>query len=155
MLLRICSIILILFAFWLMLSGQFSTLLVTLGVFSALLSVAVSMRMRLFHGRTHLAELVWTLPKYWLWLSFQIAKSGLDVALRIVHPKLPIEPGFIKIPVSKSSGLGRATYANSITLTPGTLTIEIDEENILVHTLTKAAGTDLISGKMHRKIPLE
>ncbi len=155
MLLRICSVILILFAFWLMLSGQFSILLLTLGGFSALLSVAISAQMRLFHGKTQLAKLVWSLPKYWLWLSVQIAKCGLDVALRIVHPKLPIEPSFIKIPVSKSSGLGRTTYANSITLTPGTLAIKIDEENILVHTLTKAAGTDLMSGEMHRKIPLE
>lgn len=155
MFLRICSVILILLAFWLMLSGQFNILLVTLGAFSAILSVAVSVQMRLFHGKTQLEKLVWSLPKYWLWLSVQIAKCGLDVALRIVHPKLPIEPSFIKIPVSKSSGLGRATYANSITLTPGTLTVEIDEENILVHTLTDTAGTDLMSGKMHRKIPLE
>jgi len=64
---------------------------------------------------------------------FQLIKSNLDVAKRVVSPNLPINPGIVKVKTKLTSRLGRMILANSITLTPGTLTVETDEDNFYIH----------------------
>ena len=84
---------------------------------------------------------------YLLWLilsGFQIGvyipvlivaliKANLDVAKRVLNPALPLNPGFVKIPTELNSDLGKLTLANSITLTPGTLSIDADDHSIYIH----------------------
>jgi len=65
--------------------------------------------------------------------SFELIKSNLDVAFRVVNPKLPINPGIVKVKTKLKSRLGRIILANSITLTPGTLTVETDGEDYYIH----------------------
>ncbi|OYT15472.1 MAG: hypothetical protein B7C24_12915 [Bacteroidetes bacterium 4572_77] len=65
--------------------------------------------------------------------SFELIKSNVDVALRVVHPKIPINPGIVKVKTKLKSRLGRVMLANSITLTPGTLTVETDGEDYYIH----------------------
>ncbi len=67
---------------------------------------------------------------YFLW---QLLKANIDVAFRVLHPKLPIEPGIVRVTTNLKTPLGRLLLANSITLTPGTITVESDGENFYVH----------------------
>ncbi len=68
-------------------------------------------------------------------LAWEIIKSNLDVAYRVLHPKMPINPGIVRVPVALTSKYGKTILANSITLTPGTLTLDIKDQNFYVHWL--------------------
>ena len=123
----------LLFAFWLALSAQTGPWLVSLGALSALLVLALSQHMGLIGSGQHSWRLYRKLPFYLLGLLRDIVISNLDVAARIVHPGLPIKPGFIRLPISRKNAVSRLIHANSITLTPGTITTYIDEDSIEVH----------------------
>jgi len=75
-------------------------------------------------------------PKRYLWLVYylivliwEMIKANLDVAYRVIHPKLPIKPGIVKVKTKLRSEAALTYLANSITLTPGTFTIDVDQEN--------------------------
>ena len=68
-------------------------------------------------------------------LLWEIIKSNLDVAYRVLHPRMPINPGIVRVPVTLKSGYGKTILANSITLTPGTLTLDVKDQNFYVHWL--------------------
>lgn len=91
---------------------------------------------------------------YWPWLVVEIAKSTWTVARIIVDPKLPISPRLIRTRVSERTAVGIATYANSITLTPGTITVEVNrrEQEFLVHALTKDSADGVEEGSMDRHV---
>jgi len=76
--------------------------------------------------------LVWGLAYLFVFL-FELVKSNLDVAFRVLHPKLPIHPGIVKVKTKLTSPMGRLALANSITLTPGTITVETKEDFFYVH----------------------
>lgn len=65
--------------------------------------------------------------------SYYCIKANLDMAYRVIHPKLPIKPGIVKIKTELKSALGRTFLANFITLTPGTLTVDIKGEYLYIH----------------------
>ncbi len=81
---------------------------------------------------------------YFFLFSWELLKSNLDVAKRVVSPKLPINPGIVKVKTKLKTPLGRAFLANSITLTPGTLTVEMREEYFYIHWID-VTGTDINS----------
>lgn len=91
---------------------------------------------------------------YWPWLIVEIAKSALGVARVIVDPKLPISPRLIRAKASQRTAVGIATYANSITLTPGTITVEISrrDSEFLVHALTAEGAAGVLDGAMDRRV---
>ena len=95
-----------------------------------------------------LVNAVW----YWPWLLWQIFLSGLGVARIIVTPSLPATPTLLKVRASQTTAAGRATYANSITLTPGTVTVEVEGDEFLVHALTADGAADLSEGLMDRVV---
>jgi multicomponent Na+:H+ antiporter subunit E len=70
---------------------------------------------------------------YLLVLAKEILKANLDVAYRVLHPSLPINPGIVKIKTDIKSETGLTFLANSITLTPGTLTVDVDSKNGLLY----------------------
>ncbi|BDU50735.1 Na+/H+ antiporter subunit E [Haliovirga abyssi] len=73
---------------------------------------------------------------------YQMILSNLDVAYRVLSPSLPINPGFVKIKTSLKGEVGKLALANSITLTPGTLTLDVDDENIYIHWIdVKGSGS--------------
>jgi len=74
------------------------------------------------------------------------------VTRRVLHPKLPISPTLERISVSQRTDLGRVIYANSITLTPGTISIELDEDTVLVHAISAAGMADLKGAEMSRRV---
>lgn len=85
-------------------------------------------------------------------LLWEIAKANLMIAYVVLHPDLPIDPEVVEFDAAVSSTLAVATLANSITLTPGTLTVGVSRGRFSVHTLTKDARGDLLSGGLERAV---
>jgi multicomponent Na+:H+ antiporter subunit E len=146
------SSVLVLYGFWLLLSGYFTAFLMTAGAGSAIAVVALAHRMDLVDHEGHPIHLGWRVLAYWPWLFREIIKSAWDVSRIIVDPRLPISPTMIRVPTSQKTAVGVVTYANSITLTPGTISMEVKHGEILVHALTRAAAEGLQEGEMDRRV---
>jgi multicomponent Na+:H+ antiporter subunit E len=138
--------------FWLMMSGDFSRLNLALGIASALLVVAISRRMDVFDQESQPFHLTPRLPMYWGWLAIKVIKSNLDVTRRIWTPGCPISPNVANLRISQETALGKVIYANSITLTPGTVSLKVEGDEILVHSLSLADIATLQQGEMDRRV---
>lgn len=152
MLIRIIMASIVLFALWLLLSGHFGAFLLSLGALSCVFVAWVSEKLDLFSKDFSTLKFNLKLPGFLPWFIFEVIKSNIDVSLRILHPKLPIEPNIITLDASQHSDLATAIYANCITLTPGTYSLDLDENSIEVHSLTKIVAQDLQTGEMSRRI---
>ena len=146
------ALIVILSGTWLLFSGHTSPLLLSLGLISVAAIVACAARLELLDEEGVPVGLLPGLMRYGPWLVIQIMRSNLDVAKRIVNPKLPIHPTVIHVDATGHTEVGRVTYANSITLTPGTISLDVSEDAIEVHALTEEAANDLMSGEMGRRV---
>ena len=143
----------LLLAFWLLLSGMFSPLLLGFGCVSAIAVTLLNARIAAMDSRTTIPDWNWSrTPSYILWLSSRILLGNLDVALRIVSPRLPISPTVRRLPLSQSTEIGRVVYANSITLTPGTVTIDLTVGDVEVHALTNASMAEIATGEMDGRV---
>ncbi|QMU61890.1 MAG: cation transporter [Gammaproteobacteria bacterium] len=152
MLIRILIASVVLFSLWLLLSGHFGVLLLSLGVLSCIFVAWVSEKLGLFSSNYSTLKLNFKLPKFLPWFFVEVVKSNLIVSFRILHPKLPIEPNVMTLDASQHGDLATAVYANCITLTPGTYSLDLDSNSIEVHSLTIALAEDLKSGEMSRRI---
>jgi multicomponent Na+:H+ antiporter subunit E len=151
--LRLASSLLFLFAFWLLLSGHYVPFLIGAGFACALLVVLFTRRMGLLDQEGHPVHLApRALLAYWPWLIKEIAKSAWTVSRVILDPRLPISPTLIRVKATQKTDVGLATYANSITLTPGTISLEVGHDEILVHALTREGAQDLAGGEMDRRV---
>lgn len=120
---------------WLVLSGQGTSLLLTLGAFSALLVSWLTLRMELLDPDEHPFHLrVRALGGYLVWLGWQALLANLMVARVVLSPRMPLKPEVLRVQC-KQEGIGKVIHANSITLTPGTITIEVDGPWLNVHCL--------------------
>jgi multicomponent Na+:H+ antiporter subunit E len=90
--------------------------------------------------------------RYFGWLLWQVVLSNIDVARRIWNPSLPIRPSWERLDTKVSTPLEKTLYANSITLTPGTLTTDVREDHFMIHSLTPEAIEELRKGEMERRI---
>ena len=149
---RTLSLFIFLFLSWLLLSGNYKALLLGLGVLSCLVVVAVCRRMKIVDPEGHPIHLIPGLLRYMPWFLWAVIKSNIDVARRILHPRLPIAPRVIRVEASQKTHLGQVIYANSITLTPGTVAVETDEGTIDVHALTRESAEEVRSGDMDRRV---
>ena len=156
--LRSIVLSIVLFLFWLALSGHYNTFLLAVGVVTTIFSVFIVTRM----GATEKAKdvegkgnsLYFALASlvYFPWLVKEIMKSAWAVTQIIVHPQLPISPTMANIRASQKTSVGIAMYANSITLTPGTLTTDIVEQELIVHALVSDGIDDLEQGVMDARV---
>ncbi len=146
------SLAVVLYLVWLLLSGFFEPLLLGFGLVSCLGVVFIARRMDVIDREGHPIHLGWRAVPYWLWLGVEIVKANLDVARRIVDPRLPISPVVIKVKTSQRSELGKVIYANSITLTPGTVSMLVDDDGITVHAIAREAAEELAAGEMDRRV---
>ena len=148
------SLFAVLFWVWLLWSGHFSSiLLISFGLASCLLSVLAAARMRLIDEEGAPLQLAnYRTAIYVPWLALKIIVANLDVARRILSPSLPIAPRIIRVPASQRSEIGQVVYANSITLTPGTVSIHVENKTITVHALTLGAAAWLESGEMDQRV---
>ncbi len=137
---------------WLLLSGYFIPLILSLGIGSIIAVVWLAHRMDVIDNESHPIHMV---PKgfyYYFWLAWEIVRSNLNVAITILKGPSALQPHVFKVRATQVSDVGRVTYANSITLTPGTVSIFVDGEQITVHSLTSDAKNDLESGEMDRRV---
>lgn len=150
--LRACAFILVLVVFWLGLSGLFIPLILVLGVMSVAAIALLSARAGVVDEEGFPIQLVFNALWYWPWLLWQILLSGLTVARIIVSPSLPASPTLTTVRATQRTVAGRTTYANSITLTPGTVSVGVEGDKIHVHALTTAGAQDVEEGAMDRMV---
>jgi multicomponent Na+:H+ antiporter subunit E len=152
--LRIFSLAAALFLFWLALSGHYTPFLIASGAVVAVAVTALGLRVGYADEEGHPVGYVLGGLVYWPWLVVEIAKSALAVARVIVDPRLPISPRLIRAKVSPRTAVGIATYANSITLTPGTITVDVNrrDREFLVHALTAESAAGVADGEMDGRV---
>ncbi len=137
---------------WGLLSGHTEPLIVGFGVFSVLLVGFLAQRM---DRAEHAVGLRWMgLPvvSYLAWLCKEIVLSNLQVTREILRPRLALTPTALRVPATQRTALGRTLYANSITLTPGTVSVTVNADDILIHALMRDGAESLQAGDMDRRV---
>jgi multicomponent Na+:H+ antiporter subunit E len=137
-----------LFVTWLLLSGHTEPFLIIVGAISCLVCVVIVRRMDNADLEDIRIRFSPRIVGYWLWLAREIVKSNVDVASRVLSPSLPISPTLIRVKASQKTPLYQVMFANSITLTPGTVTVDLEDGMLLVHALNKEAADELLGGEM-------
>lgn len=149
---RMAPLAVLLAAAWVLWSGFFTPLLLLLGLFSCGLVLYLSKRLRLFDSEFQALRLGPRLFRYWAWLAGEIVRSSLQVSRVVLSPSLPISPTLVDIEFRSRHPDDRAILGNSITLTPGTLTIAVEGQRLTVHALTRQGAEELLAGSMERRV---
>ena len=149
------KVVLILFSFglWLFLTW-------TLGWQHLIVGGVVAIMVGLLFGNLFVHEPAKVFQfRRWFWVLiyiprffWEMTKANFDVAYRVLHPKMPINPGIVKVKTKLQSEMGKTFLANSITLTPGTFTLRIADDEFLVHALHESVAGGLLDGSMQRKV---
>jgi len=142
----------VLYVLWLLLSGHYEPLLLVLGAISCVFVAWIAYRMDVADREGHPIHLTWRSLVYWPWLFWEIVKANVEVARLILSPHLAISPTVIKVKASQPDELGHVIYANSITLTPGTVSIDVRDATIEVHAITREMAEGLETGEMDRRV---
>lgn len=147
----------ILLGLWLLLSGKYDWFHISLGVVSALVVTVIQLRINkyLYYQKKIADEnsLSWSrLLLYIPWLIWQIILSSLQVAYIVLHPRMPINPSLLRFKTKLPNIAARVILGNSITLTPGTLTINITGDEFLVHALTDASQSGIVDGSLPKQV---
>lgn len=146
------SLGLVLAILWWLLSGYFVPLLLSFGVLSVILVVLIARRMDVVDHEGQPLHLSWKIGFYWLWLLKEIFNSAVHVSKVILAKKMPLRPAMLHIKPTQHSEMGHVIFANSITLTPGTITVALENGELLVHALTQETADGLTNGDMDRRV---
>jgi len=131
------SLTLALIALWLTLSGYFTPFLLSVGLASILFTVYLAARMHLLDEEAVPDQLRPSVLLYWVWLSGEVFKASVAVCRVILSRDMKLSQQLIRVPRDQKTEMGRTIFANSITLTPGTITVETGKNAFLVHALTE------------------
>ena len=142
----------LLIATWVLWSGYLSPLLLGLGAFSCVLTVWIVRRMGYFDDEMFAFHYDWRLLGFWAWLGGEVVKSSIEVARIVLRRKVDVEPTVVDIDGSGLGPVDLVVLGNSITLTPGTLTLDVYEGQLRVHALTREGADSLKSGEMLRRV---
>ncbi len=137
------SLFVALFGVWLLLSGIYTAFFLIVAAVCCVLVVLIARRMDVVDHEAQPIHLTGRFVLYLPWLAWQIVLANIDVARRVLSPDLSIDPVVKWLPASQTTDLGRVIYANSITLTPGTVAVRLDGGEVLVHAVT---------GEMDRRV---
>lgn len=129
------SLSLVLALLWWVLSGYDKIVLLSFGAASVVITMFLVARMRIIDRETAPFLRLGTLIPYYTWLGGEIAKANVGVVKAALKPEIDITPRLVRVPVDAESDLARCVVANSITLTPGTVTVEIEDDAFLVHAI--------------------
>jgi len=140
-------------AFWLLLSGYWSNpLLLFLGMVSIALALLLSWRIRRQYRLYSNITLVKRLPAYISWLVYEMYKANIAVVKNIWFPnEYPISPAVKRLPMMQKTRLGQTIFANSITLTPGTVSFNVSNGKVSVHAIVEEAIIELMDGEMNQR----
>lgn len=143
---------LILAAFWLANSGHYTAHMLSLGVISIAFIVYIAQRMDVVDNESQPVHLTLKIPSYYAWLVKEIFLANLLVVKHIWLGNKSISPVFATITASQKTEIGKVIYANSITLTPGTVTVNLEGDQFMVHALLQESIQELESGEMDRRV---
>ncbi len=141
--------------FWILLSGIFDAFHLISGLICCLIVAFLSNDLLVTRKSQKKLLKSFRLIRYIPWELWQIVLANIDVAYRVLHPKMPIDPRIIEFETTLRGEFSQVTLANSITLTPGTITIEVDPERgkFLVHAIAKEpADALLIDQRMQKRV---
>ncbi|AMD01303.1 MULTISPECIES: Na+/H+ antiporter subunit E [Halomonas] len=147
------SLSVIMAAVWLLLSGQLThAILVPLGIVSVALTVYLAYRMRILDREGHPIHLLLPILTYLPWLLIEVVKANLIVAGHIIRGSKSLSPRFCRLEATQKTDLGRVFLANSITLTPGTVTVYVRAQEVWFYALTEELEQGVLSGEMDRRV---
>ena len=140
-------------AFWLIMSGHYDLMHISFGIFSVILVLLInhSIRRHIYTLGEHSDALKLSLVRltyYIPWLLWQIVVASLHVAYVVLHPKCPVDPALLRFKTRLGNSSSKVILGNSITLTPGTITLDIQRDEFLVHSLMDISSTGIIDGTM-------
>jgi len=140
--------------FWLLMSGFWDNpLLLSFGVISILLCLFFAWKIEKKYPFHKAISLLPGLPLFWFWLFKEVIKANIDVLKRIWLPEeYPLSPTIRTLPMSQKTRLGKTTYANAITLTPGTISMDVKANEVTVYGLIKESIDDLENGEMDTRV---
>jgi multicomponent Na+:H+ antiporter subunit E len=144
---------LVMFSFWILLSGEFTFILITSGVVASLIVAYLSHD--LFIGKPDLKTEIGRVFKfivYLPWLLWEIILANFEIAYLVLNPKPLIDPQLVRFKNDLKTDLGLVTLAHSITLTPGTVTVEATKEEFVIHAIWQKSADGIIGGEMQRKV---
>jgi multicomponent Na+:H+ antiporter subunit E len=136
----------------LLLSGHFDTKMLAFGAGSVVFVVVLAHRMGLVDAEGHPVQLSWKFPIYFIWLAWKVLLANLIVVREILRRKITVAPQLIQISCGQADELHQVIYANSITLTPGTVTMRLQDGEVIVHALTGELAADLQTGTMEQRV---
>ncbi len=142
----------ILYAFWLLLSGIYTPFLLTMGALVSIAVVWLAHRMEVVDREGHPYHLSWSAAGYWPWLVKEILKSAWQVSRIIVDPRAGPTPTLTRFRPRQKTAVGLVTHANSITLTPGTLSVDVGHDEIVVHAFTREGAQSVHDSEMDRRV---
>lgn len=142
----------VLFAVWLLLSGHFDPLFIVFGVLTCTVAVWVCARMGVVDRESLPVHLVGRAAGYVPWLAWEVFKSNLRVARIILAPRPRLDPSIVHFRASQRTDLGRFIYANSITLTPGTVTTGVAGDDLEVHAIVQSEIDGSEENDMNRRV---
>jgi len=143
---------LLLMAVWLLWSGLFKPLLLGLGALSCALTLWLCARMGFFDDDMFALRYSARLLGFWRWLAVEIVRSSLEVTRVVLRPRLQVDPKTVTVEADDLELVDQAVLGNSITLTPGTLTLDAHDGRLLVHALTAEGAQDIESGEMKARV---
>ncbi|MFW6093925.1 MAG: Na+/H+ antiporter subunit E [Pseudomonadota bacterium] len=149
---RMVVAVMLLFLVWLGWSGHLEPLLLLLGLASCVLVVGLSARMGTFDEESSWVRVVLRLPGFWAWIIGEVVRSNLEVAKLILGPRPRLSPTLVTLEADELDSLGQATLGNCITLTPGTVTLDDHQGELLVHCITQGNARELLQGEMKRRV---
>lgn len=152
--LRLLVFSLLLLGAWMLWSGFFKPLLLGLGLVSVVLTIYLAHRMRYFQSDLYAMKFGLRLIQYWIWLTREIFISSVAVTRVALDPKLPVSPTVVAVDAISKDAVDVVILANSITLTPGTLALDVYEGRIQVHALTREGAEELASGEMNNRVAM-
>lgn len=139
-------------AFWLILSGKLEFTFLLLGAFSVAVVCWISWRVDETESAAISRHFILRLPRYLIWLGKEVLLSSVSVLRRIWSPQRVVRPQVAVTPAADMSMLSQVTYANSITLTPGTLAMAVNDVSIEVHALDARDMASLDAGRMLERV---
>mgnify|MGYP001812474240 FL=1 len=138
--------------FWLLNSGHYTLLILSLGLISVALVLYIAHRMDVVDHESQPLHLTLKIPGYFLWLTKEMILSNISVVKHIWLGNETISPILTKIKANQKTDMGKVIYANSITLTPGTVAVDLVGDQITVHAISRENIEDLQAGEMDRRV---
>ena len=138
-------------AFWFAMSGQTSPFFLALAGLAVLLTLVLSARLKIIGRDASFYHRIPQMLLYAIWLLGQIVKANVAVIARVLGPRHAIDPAMVAVRTKARTELGKALFANSITLTPGTVTVDVDGDALKVHALVRETATPASFETMDRR----